>query len=214
MKTLFTLCLVAVSFGAIAQRSSNKHVTTDGRHLRIRVDMQEAGNSLHYNRSFDVSEMEKSEVKALENSIIDSLERAFNEPAVAVTTSRKRDSWSKNKAYQSEYSPAQQTSYDEQQIAYSRNSEAREKEYKEKMYEFSTEAKANPSFSPSDVSPLSVKVQEDKEAGRLWMQYTFMKDGEELIIERTANVVGKSEREKQAIIRETERSFGIKMGNQ
>ena len=46
------------------------------------------------------------------------------------------------------------------------------------------------------------------------MQYTFVKDGEELIIERTANVIGKSEREKQAIIRETERSFGIKTGNQ
>ncbi|MBN8823303.1 MULTISPECIES: hypothetical protein [unclassified Spirosoma] len=209
MKTLFTLVLVAVSFGAIAQRSSSKHVSTDGRHLRIRVDMQEAGHSLHYNRSFDVSEMEKSEVKVLENSIIDSLERAFSEPAVAVTTSHKRDSWSKDKSYKSDYSPAQQASYDEQRIAYSRNSEE-----KEKMYEFSTEAKANPSFSPSEVSPQSVKVQEDKENGRLWMQYTFMKDGEELIIERTANVVGKSEREKQAIIRDTERSFGIKTVNQ
>lgn len=209
MKTLFTLVLVAVSFGAIAQRSSNKHVSTDGRHLRIRVDMQESGHSLHYNRSFDVSEMEKSEVKALENSIIDSLERAFSEPAVAVSTNHKRDSWSRDRSYKSDYSPAQQASYDEQRVAYSRNSEE-----KEKMYEFSTEAKANPSFSPSEVSPLSVKVQEDKENGRLWMQYTFMKDGEELIIERTANVVGKSEREKQAIIRETERSFGIKTGNQ
>ena len=46
------------------------------------------------------------------------------------------------------------------------------------------------------------------------MQYTFQKDGDELVIERTANVVGKTEREKQAIIKETERSFGIKTGNQ
>ena len=46
------------------------------------------------------------------------------------------------------------------------------------------------------------------------MQYTFEKDGEELIIERTANVLGKTELEKQTIIKETERSFGIKLGNQ
>lgn len=76
------------------------------------------------------------------------------------------------------------------------------------------EANATSSLSPDDVMPSSVLVREDKENGRLWMQYIFLKDGDELIIERTANVIGKSEREKQAIIRDTERSFGIKTGNQ
>ena len=76
------------------------------------------------------------------------------------------------------------------------------------------EASATPSLSPDDVMPSSVLVREDKENGRLWMQYIFQKDGDELIIERTANVIGKTEREKQAIIRDTERSFGIKTGNQ
>jgi hypothetical protein len=56
-------------------------------------------------------------------------------------------------------------------------------------------------------------VREDKENGRLWMQYVFRKDNEELVIERTANVLGKTEREKQEIIKETERSLGIRAVN-
>jgi hypothetical protein len=76
------------------------------------------------------------------------------------------------------------------------------------------EANAILSLSPDDVLPSSVLVREDKENGRLWMQYIVQKDGDELIIERTANVIGKSEREKQAIIRDTERRFGIRTGNQ
>jgi hypothetical protein len=45
------------------------------------------------------------------------------------------------------------------------------------------------------------------------MQYVFRKDNEELVIERTANVLGKTEREKQEIIKETERSLGIRAVN-
>ncbi|MBD2699214.1 hypothetical protein IC229_01110 [Spirosoma sp. BT702] len=190
MKTLFTALLIAVSFGAIAQRSSSKHVTTDGRQLRIRVDIEDVGRSVHFNASFNVAEMEASAVKALEYRIVDSLEQATaaqtmvasNDPQPEIS---KKKSTCTDKTAQNNFS-----------------------------YEFTTEANSSPTFSPSDVAPASVRVQEDKENGRLWMQYTFEKDGEELIIERTANVTGKSEREKQAIIKETERSFGIKLGNQ
>jgi len=76
------------------------------------------------------------------------------------------------------------------------------------------EAKSTKTLSPNDVPPSSVLFREDKENGRLWMQYTFRKDGDELVFERTVNVIGKSEREKQAIIKETERSLGIKSVNQ
>ena len=69
-------------------------------------------------------------------------------------------------------------------------------------------------LSADEVAPSSVLFREDKENGRLWMQYIFHKNGEELVIERTANVAGKTERDKQAIIKETERSLGIKALNQ
>ena len=190
MKTLFFLFLLAISFGTVAQRSSSKHVTTDGRQLRIRVDIEEPGRSVHYSRSFDVADMEAKAVKALENRVIDSLDQAAT------------NSYSSYGGH--EYEPrTKQHQYAEQHVSvwHSDNTE-------------STQASATLSLSPSDVAPSSVLVREDKENGRLWMQYIFQKDGEELVIERTANVVGKSEREKQAIIKETERSFGIRTGNQ
>ncbi|GAB3953707.1 hypothetical protein GCM10028805_37960 [Spirosoma harenae] len=220
MKTLSTLLLVAVSFGALAQRSSSKHISTDGRHLRIRVDMDQPGRSIHYNRSFDVIDMEASAIKALETSIVDSLEQAFNEQSMAVAVSTKHE---KRKAKKSEgWGSAKAESDDNddkpcaEQVAVASSYGKTYGGSYNKTYDVDAEAKATPepSFSPSEVNPSSVLVKEDKENGRLWMQYKFVKDGEELVIERTANVIGKSEREKQAIIRETERSFGIKTGNQ
>ncbi|GAB3704504.1 hypothetical protein GCM10027592_35920 [Spirosoma flavus] len=190
MKTLFTALLIIVSIGAIAQRSSSKHVTTDGQQLRIRVDIEDAGRSVHFNASFNVSDMEASAVKALEYRIIDSLEQATATQTMVA-------------------------SVDPQPHGLKKKSTCTDKTAQtSSSYDFSTEANASTTLSPGDVAPASVRVQEDKENGRLWMQYTFEKDGEELIIERTANVIGKSEREKQAIIKETERNLGIKLGNQ
>ncbi|GAB4010037.1 hypothetical protein GCM10028808_20010 [Spirosoma migulaei] len=193
MKTLFTLLLLSIGFGAVAQRSSSKNVTTDGRELRIRVDIEQQGRSVHYNRSFDIEDMDKDDVKALENHIIDSLDRFVDNQSGELIINRKHEA------------RARKRQTEVQMTSYSRADESA----RERM-----EANSNSSLSPSDVAPSSVLVKEDKENGRLWMQYTFEKDGEELIIERTANVLGKSEREKQAIIKETERSFGIKTGNQ
>lgn len=191
MKTLFTLLLLTVGFSALAQRSSSKHVTTDGRQLRIRVDIEQPERSVHYRRSFDVTDMDDKAVKALENHIIDSLDRVSSDGSLTLATEPKRSSRS--------------TKTEEHSIVYTSASD---------NPLANMEAHASSNLSPSDVAPSSVLVKEDKENGRLWMQYTFQKDGEELVIERTANVVGKTEREKQAIIKDTERSFGIKTGNQ
>jgi hypothetical protein len=198
MKTILTLVLVAIGFSAVAQRSSSKHITTDGRQLRIRVDIDEPNRSVHYSRTFDVANMDQSTIKSLENRIVDSLEQAPTDQVVVVSDRKDRKHSARNMKQ-------------DDPVPYTRTYENKSYEH---SYEYSVDAKSTPSFSPSDVIPSSVQVREDKEAGRLWMQYTFEKDGEELIIERTANVLGKSEREKQAIIRETERSFGIKTGNQ
>jgi hypothetical protein len=75
------------------------------------------------------------------------------------------------------------------------------------------EPSAAPALTTDTVSPSSMLVREDKENGWLWMQYVFRKDNEELVVERTANVMGKTEREKQEIIKETERRLGIQPTN-
>jgi hypothetical protein len=187
MKTLVTLILLSISFGAVAQRSSSKHITTDGRQLRIRVELEQAGRSVHYNRSFNVDGMDEKAVKALENHVIDSLDRAIANQETEIRTERMYTERKNNRD------------------TYTSSSESRDK---------ALQASTSSLLTPNDVMPSSVLVKEDKENGRLWMQYTFQKDGEELVIERTANVTGKSEREKQAIVKETERSFGIRTGNQ
>lgn len=193
MKPFFTLILLVVCSGAFAQRSTSKQITNDGRRLHIRVDLEEAGRSIHYSRSFDVEDLDDDDVKELENSVLDSLDQALTERSNDLKTIDRR------------YSAASKK-YKETNTTYSTNTHDSESR--------SMTANASSTLSPSDVAPSSVQVKEDKENGRLWMQYTFEKDGEELVIERTANVLGKSEREKQAIIKETERSFGIKTGNQ
>ncbi len=192
MKTIYTLILIAVSFGAIAQSSFvNKHIIHDGYQLQIRVDIEDNGCSVHYSRLFDVSNMEKATVKALENRISDSLEQNSVELNAVVIADP--DQGSKTRRNRADYRINEGADTDE-------NSRRK--------------ANATLSLSPDDVLPSSVLVREDKENGRLWMQYIVQKDGDELIIERTANVIGKSEREKQAIIRDTERRFGIRTGNQ
>ncbi|AUD03370.1 hypothetical protein [Spirosoma pollinicola] len=193
MKTLFTLLLLTVGFSAFAQRSSSKLVTTDGRQLRIRVDIEQPDRSIHYSRSFDIEDMDKSDVKALEKHILDSLDRFVDNQSNEVIIDRRHEARARKR--QAETQMTSVISSDESAH--------------EPM-----QASTNSSLTPSDVAPSSVLVREDKENGRLWMQYTFQKDGDELVIERTANVAGKTEREKQAIIKETERSFGIKTGNQ
>lgn len=204
MKTLFTLLILAIGFSARAQQSSfSKEVTTDGQQLRIRVDVEQPGRSMHYSRSFDVSELDARAVRALENQVLDSLDQAFDGRYAGVFTDRKRDSRYKKKHREDEDKAddvAQRTAVEpaDESVAHGDV----------------IEAKMTRELSLSETAPASVLVREDKENGRLWMQYTFKKDGDELVFERTANVLGKSESEKKAIIKETERRLGIKSMNQ
>jgi hypothetical protein len=194
MKTLLSLLFIAIGFSAVAQRSSfSKEVTTDGQQLRIRVDAERDGQSVHYNRTFDVSELDARAVKSLESQVLDSLDQAFDGRYAGLFNERKTDSRSRRKQSSTESSMVASVQVDGNSMRYE-----------------STESKSARELSTSDVAPSSVIHREDKENGRLWMQYTFQKDGDELVFERTANVLGKSESEKKAIIRETERSLGIK----
>ncbi|RIV17266.1 hypothetical protein DYU11_32685 [Fibrisoma montanum] len=205
MKTLLTLLFLTAGFGALAQRSSySKEVTTDGRELRIRVDIEQPNRVVRFSRSFDVSAMSASAVRDLERSVLDSLDQANDGRYAGVFNERKREPRS-SKAKKQDCS---------EQVAYAAQVDAEDQVASTNPEVALLEAKSTKTLSPNDVPPSSVLFREDKENGRLWMQYTFRKDGDELVFERTVNVIGKSEREKQAIIKETERSLGIKSVNQ
>lgn len=194
MKTLLSLLFLSIGFSAVAQRSSfSKEITTDGQQLRIRVEAERSGQSVHYNQTFDVSEMDARAVKALENRILDSLDQEFEGRYAGLFNDRKREEKARKKQWGDESVAVASAKADVDAVRYE-----------------VTESKASKEITTYDVAPSSVIHREDKENGRLWMQYVFKKDGDELIVERTANVLGKSESEKKAIIKETERRLGIK----
>jgi len=92
MKTLLTLLFLTAGFGALAQRSSySKEVTTDGRELRIRVDIEQPNRVVRFSRSFDVSTMSASAVRDLERSVLDSLDQANDGRYAGVFNERKRE---------------------------------------------------------------------------------------------------------------------------
>ncbi|GAB2790403.1 hypothetical protein GCM10027275_39150 [Rhabdobacter roseus] len=52
-------------------------------------------------------------------------------------------------------------------------------------------------------------TEEDTLAGRLKLRYEYILDGEEFVYERTINTPGKTKKEIQKLIEETERELGI-----
>jgi hypothetical protein len=92
MKSLLILFFVMASFGAVAQRSSySKNITTDGQQLHIRVYFRDQNRSLHYSRSFDVSDLSRKEVQALEKRVVDSLEVSMAWPTVETASASNGD---------------------------------------------------------------------------------------------------------------------------
>lgn len=181
MKTILTLLLLTIGSGAVAQRSSyRKEVINDGDELRIRVDIDQPGRSVHYKHSFNVADMDADAVKLLENHILDSL--GVNDTQTAQKVGRYDRHLSLSVS--SEHNPTV-TNHDPVDL-----------------------------MALGETMPSSVLHREDKENARLWMQYVFEHNGEEVVFERTANIAGKSEREKKQIIQETERSLGLKPANQ
>lgn len=181
MKTTLTFLLVIIGFGAMAQRSSyRKEVTNNGHELRIRVDVEQPGRSVHYQRSFDVADLDDEAVKALQQHVLDSL--GVSDGPAAPPAGRHRTTQSVTSADTPNRPAVTREPID--------------------------------LLALGETTPSSVRHQEDKENARLWMQYVFERNGEAIVFERTVNVAGKSEHEKKQIIRDTERSIGLKPTHQ
>ena len=58
--------------------------------------------------------------------------------------------------------------------------------------------------------PYSKEVDEDSKTGQLHLRYQFERNGDQHTYERTLNVKGKTDREKQQIIEGIEKELGIK----
>ncbi|OIN56248.1 hypothetical protein BLX24_25980 [Arsenicibacter rosenii] len=203
----------------MAQRSSvSKNIIVDDLIMTIKVDIEEPGRTLHYHKRFNIEGMDSVERQALETRILDSLgvngpakAKRFqdNQPVAsahgAVISSRSRGYGATNSEVRSVTTGRRPTGEPIEEVVVTG--------YAKKPDSWSKEPVDNETIeklTTNDNMPYSKQIKDDPETGRLFMRYRYEKDGEEFIFERTVNAQGKSDKEKSRIIRETEKSLGLK----
>ncbi|RRA99954.1 hypothetical protein [Larkinella rosea] len=196
MKTAITLALLGISVAAIGQDRStiSRSINDNGKTVRIKIDVEQPSRTIHYDQEFDASGMSKEEKESLISSIQDSLgvhvvvspPRAPKPPVAprgVVRTSR----------YESG-----EVTVAAKGTGHSGNRSKNE----------DSNLPKNVIVAP-DGTPYTKTVIEDAENNRVKLKYEYKLDGEEHVFERTLNLQGKSESERQQIIAETERGLGL-----
>lgn len=187
MKLIATLFLLTAGLTVSAQHSNiSKEVNDDGTTLSIRIDAGQDGHSWHYKRDFDVSGMNSEKKRDLEIRIVDSLGiahrvRAPRAPRQPIPARAPR-----------RVTPTTENDCDAVAQASSGG-------YTRPVAMASTDSRM----------PYTKSVEEDLQTGRMRMRYEFNRDGVPHTYERTVEGRGKSEREKQRIIDETEKELGL-----
>ncbi|HEV7347730.1 hypothetical protein [Telluribacter sp.] len=195
MKTVATLFLMAISLTAVAQQYSfHEEVHDDGKRLKIKVDIEEKGRSVHYANTFNVSGMSKEEKEELVSRTLESVKgRKAQEERSMVNTPR------------SAKTPKSALSAD---CAEAKSTVA----HKDAPTTWTTaagEATASAAPAMEKQVPFQKSIEEDTEAKRIKVRYEYFEDGEEHIFERTINTEGRSEREIKKLLEETEKSLGL-----
>ena len=196
MKTAITLALLGISVAAIGQERSSisRSINDNGKTLRIKIDVEQPNRDIHYDQEFDAVGMSKEEKESLISSIQDSL-------GVHVVVSPPRAP----KPPTAPRGGVRATRYESGEVAVvargNGNSGNRSKNEDSNLPK-------NVIVAP-DGTPYTKTVIEDSENNRVKLKYEYKLDGEEHVFERTINLQGKSESEKQQIIAETERNLGL-----
>ncbi|WP_247233095.1 hypothetical protein [Telluribacter sp. SYSU D00476] len=195
MKTLATLFLLAISFTAVAQQYLfHEEVHDDGKRLKIKVDIEEKGRSIHYSNTFNVSGMSKEEKEDLVARTLESVKGRKTQEELSTA-----------------YAPRPARSAT--RIASATCPEARSTVAHRDAPATWTTASAEATASANPVmekhSPFQKSIEEDIEAKRIKVRYEYFENGEEHIFERTINTEGRTEREIKKLLEETEKSLGL-----
>lgn len=175
------------------ERSSiSRSISDNGKTVRIKIDVEQPGREVHYDEEFDATDMSKEEKEYLVSHIQDSLG-----VHVAVSPPRppKAPTFSRNTK------PPRFESGDVAVVNRNAGTANRSKSEDSNLPK-------NVIVAP-DGTPYTKTVIEDSENNRLKLKYEYKLDGEEHVFERTLNVQGKSEAERQRLIVDTERSLGL-----
>ena len=184
MKKILTLLLASVTTLAIAQKKVNLSRSTDddGKSLTIRVTGTIDGREVDYERTFDVEGLSPNERLALRDKILDSI--ATGHPLTPETTPAAPV-------------PAAQAEEPDDVVAYAPN-------------KLTVNAlAAGEANAAVDENPFTKLVKYNTESGELFLRYTFTKDREEFIYEKTVRASGKSESERLEIVRDFEQEIEL-----
>ncbi|MFD1145211.1 hypothetical protein ACFQ4C_29035 [Larkinella insperata] len=194
MKTAITLALLGISVVAVGQERSSvsRSISDNGKTVRIKIDVEQAGREVHYDEEFDATGMSKEEKDYLVSHIQDSL-------GVHVAVSPPRPPKAPGTLRSTR--PPRYESGDVAVVNRNASTANRSKNDDGNLPK-------NVIVAP-DGTPYTKTITEDSENNRLKLKYEYKLDGEEHVFERTLNVQGKSEDERQRLIADTERSLGL-----
>ncbi|QDK77919.1 hypothetical protein EXU85_04670 [Spirosoma sp. KCTC 42546] len=199
MKTLVTAFLALSASVAMAQHgtSISRNINDDGKTLSIRVKGTVDDKPIDYDRTFDVSNLNKDERDALREHILDSLNVSMPAPPRPPRAPR---------AALAPHAPMPPRAPIAPRAPRSPESIAIISSDQETV---SLTNGDNQTMAVGGKHPYTKEVKYDSDAGQLYLRYKFQKDGDDVTYERTIDVQNKSQQERQRLIEDIEKSIGV-----
>ncbi|GAB4010015.1 hypothetical protein GCM10028808_19940 [Spirosoma migulaei] len=199
MKTLVTAFLALSASVAMAQHgtSISRNINDDGKTLSIRVKGTVDDKPIDYDRTFDVSNLNKDERDALREHILDSLNVSMPAPPRPPRAPR---------ASLAPHAPMPPRAPIAPRALRSPESTAIISSDQETV---SVTNGDNQTMAVGGKHPYTKEVKYNSDAGQLYLRYKFQKDGDDVTYERTIDVQNKSQQERQRLIEDIEKSIGV-----
>ncbi|QHV94493.1 hypothetical protein [Spirosoma endbachense] len=193
MKTLVTSLFALTASLALAQQknSISRSINDDGKTLSIRVNGTMDGKPIDYDRTFDVSRLNRDERNALREHILDSLNVGMPEPPKRPIAPRAALAPREPRAPTPPTPPEPMTIISSDQSI------------------VSVSSGDNQAVAVGGKNPYTKEVKYNSESGQLFLRYRFKKDGEEFTYERKVDAHDKSQQERQQIIDGIEKEIGV-----
>lgn len=186
MKTISILSLTLVSSLAIAQhRSISSSTNDDGKTMSIRIHGTIDGKSIDFDRTYEVAHLSKTERKELRAHILDSLGLEMPVPPTPPTPP----------------TPPVPPTPPAPPVPPVKSSDS---------YGVSSQSTHKHTQTTTSSDQLFDKeVKYNAESGQLFVHYRYIKNGEEVLYERTLNAPNKSAAERQQIVDRIEKELEL-----
>jgi len=182
MKPILIVLASFVSFSAIAQKkiSLNQDINDNGKNLSIKIKGTINEKPIDYNRTFDVTGMTKEQKDELKRRIYDSL--GLPVPVVPRAPLEPHNTITLS-------APAEPSA--------------------PAVPVISSKSQYAESYTVGGDHPFTKEITYNPKTGILFMKYWFIKNGEEVTVEKSVDAKGKSKEEKDQIIKKYEKEIGI-----